>query len=1464
MEVVDLCFLFKDKGIENIICEHVKQRDDVSLKSTAFNKADFSNLHNNSLLICNQASLQLLFDYPALQNHYIIYIDKIQDELEKEFINSSGNVFELYQDLFEGNSGSSKRLNEIIDLYLFKKSTKYAQSLTHLHDKSKILYYVTTDQHGSYSDYNKHFKDTFLIKFKDVVGTNSLAHIHPEDHQKTIDTVAKCFKNLGTGFRVDLRKPIQSNKIKYTSWEFTALLNEFNEPYIQCIGHDITPAKYNETQALQDKHQLEVLDSRVQSLLNGLQSHNIVSFTDHKGIIKDVNDNFCEISGYSRKELEGTDHSIVNSGYHPKSFFKKLWFEISQGRTWSGNIRNKRKDGTFYWVKTTITPRFKGADIDGYLSVRTDITALIAERQLDFNNIAQNELHNSSLPRLLFSANHELIDGNELGIKYYNEQKVEFHRLNPFPTKGNEPVLVTEINSNNHLIIEQYRKNLFLCTVLQGLFKKGLKELSDLRASQKLLIDSLDVLEFSINKNNSEVSANNLPYWMKGANENEHFNIFMVAEKVDKFDNFISHYKSFVNSNEHTSFYVDNGELSFSVSLWHKDDNTATGLIKNITKERNQFLISNESEDLLQHLEQAILSLSNPVSEQNLYDLICKDSDQLFSADALVYIYQKENDSTYKIVSDNSEHIVDVYFDTIKRTVEKNNNVLFYGNLLQETIQDKNYITTTENSSFSKQNINFQNNHYINYLTLDYVDEMLAEIVVITPFALNKEEKLKREVLRQILSLKASKNRRKDEISLERANYENAIILNSLGLWTYFFGENKLVVNEGWKIASGYFSNSPSALSLEDFLDCIHPEDRERVKFIFTKPIKNSVKEIELRYKTAKGTYEYVSDKLSLRNDKSGLILSGTRKNINAQRNRENDLKLLETVITNTNDAVLITDADLKAPGPRILYVNEAFERVSGYRSSELIGLNPRILQGAETDKTALTKIRTNLSKKKPVEVDLINYTKTGKPYWINVNIAPAINEQGEVTNYIAIERDITDQKAQEKELKEALLRFDLASRAAKVGVWDYDISNNNLLWDETMYELYGLHRENFTSDYEAWLRSLHPDDLEAGKEEVRICIETGKDFDISFRVITEKGEIRHIASQAHTVKDKNGRGVRMVGVNWDVTEAVKRQELVKATLAERDNLLNSVSEGYVLLDDDRKIIFSNEYARSILSMSDHDELIFDDVLSPDQKEDFLQSYNDTKNHKSPSQNVLKSTRHNAYFEIKTFEVDNSGNIAVLIKDITVIYEHTQELEKLKNNTNALINATSDAMWSIDTDFKLLTFNTAFAALMNKLTGEKLFTSKSVKTVYLNSNTYYDFVPDYEQAMKSGRFSKEIEIKLGKHTKSFILSLFPIYENNKKITGLACYLRDDTQTKRQMRKIQNQNKAFENISWLQSHSTRKPLANILGLIDLMSMESKKLDKDTQMRMSLLKNAAAELDKVVAKITKTAEVNDVDV
>ncbi len=144
---------------------------------------------------------------------------------------------------------------------------------------------------------------------------------------------------------------------------------------------------------------------------------------------------------------------------------------------------------------------------------------------------------------------------------------------------------------------------------------------------------------------------------------------------------------------------------------------------------------------------------------------------------------------------------------------------------------------------------------------------------------------------------------------------------------------------------------------------------------------------------------------------------------------------------------------------------------------------------------------------------------------------------------------EVETRKARERELEasEARLRtsenrVQLAVKVARLGVWDWDVEQNQMLWDDSMYTLYGLRKEEFSAAYEAWLKCLLPEDVERATSDVEAALRGERDFKSEFRVRWADGSLHYIKGLGHTVRDATGRPLRMVGINWDVTEQLETE----------------------------------------------------------------------------------------------------------------------------------------------------------------------------------------------------------------------------------------------------------------------------------------------------------------------------------
>lgn len=167
-----------------------------------------------------------------------------------------------------------------------------------------------------------------------------------------------------------------------------------------------------------------------------------------------------------------------------------------------------------------------------------------------------------------------------------------------------------------------------------------------------------------------------------------------------------------------------------------------------------------------------------------------------------------------------------------------------------------------------------------------------------------------------------------------------------------------------------------------------------------------------------------------------------TNLDISEKKSEESQLKLLESVITNANDAVLITEAEpLSDEGPKIIYVNNAFTRMTGYTKEEVIGKTPRILQGELSDYKELKKLSEALHQWKSYEVETINYRKDGEPFWVNFSVVPIADDNGWYTHWISIQRETTDRRQKEEERQ--LLIDELGSSVNELKQFTYITSHN-------------------------------------------------------------------------------------------------------------------------------------------------------------------------------------------------------------------------------------------------------------------------------------------------------------------------------------------------------------------------------------------------------------------------------------
>ena len=170
----------------------------------------------------------------------------------------------------------------------------------------------------------------------------------------------------------------------------------------------------------------------------------------------------------------------------------------------------------------------------------------------------------------------------------------------------------------------------------------------------------------------------------------------------------------------------------------------------------------------------------------------------------------------------------------------------------------------------------------------------------------------------------------------------------------------------------------------------------------------------------------------------------------------EKHLNLLEAAIRNDYDSILITELELEKPGPRIVYVNDGFTKMTGYTKEEVIGKTPRILQGPKTDRAVLDKLKERLKEGKSFFGQTVNYRKDGSEFVNQWDIHPLTDEEGNVTHWVSYQHDITERKKAEQVLVDTQMEFDQLREASRQTVVDIDLQGNIAMANKSFRELVG------------------------------------------------------------------------------------------------------------------------------------------------------------------------------------------------------------------------------------------------------------------------------------------------------------------------------------------------------------------------------------------------------------------------
>lgn len=350
------------------------------------------------------------------------------------------------------------------------------------------------------------------------------------------------------------------------------------------------------------------------------------------------------------------------------------------------------------------------------------------------------------------------------------------------------------------------------------------------------------------------------------------------------------------------------------------------------------------------------------------------------------------------------------------------------------------YMLTALFAAIIFHKISLQHSSISNYPLYSFLKDITLVLFtgIVYRYILSKNENQNKAVLEKLLKTN-------NEIKESNEKYDIVAKATSDTIWDWKIQEDKLFWNKGIKAIFGY-NEEEVGDSSKWWFDNIHPEDSIKMSIKLYSFIEQKTEnwQDEYRFKCANNSYKYVLDRGFLLKDKNGKAtrMIGAIQDITKQKEEELRLKLLETVIVQTKDSIIITEADFNEHRlPKIVYVNPAFSVMTGYESSEIIGKSPDILKGPNSDINGVKKIVHAIKNRQESLIEMISYKKNKEEFWLRFSMIPIYNSDNELSHWVSIQRDVSDEKKQEKE-KEQLIR-ELTKNNKDLKEFSYITSHN-------------------------------------------------------------------------------------------------------------------------------------------------------------------------------------------------------------------------------------------------------------------------------------------------------------------------------------------------------------------------------------------------------------------------------------
>lgn len=503
--------------------------------------------------------------------------------------------------------------------------------------------------------------------------------------------------------------------------------------------------------------------------------------------------------------------------------------------------------------------------------------------------------------------------------------------------------------------------------------------------------------------------------------------------------------------------------------------------------------------------------------------------------------------------------------------------------------------------------------------------------------------------------------------------------------------------------------------------------------------------------------------------------------------------------------------------------------------------------------------------------------TPSGALKYVEENWKTIFDSKGVPKSTFGTCQDVTERKKVEQEListrtqaQENEFRLKLATQTARLGVWDWDIRENKLNWDDTMFAIFGLENSIDSNRFETWVNSLHPDDRKNAIEEVNAAIRGDINFDTSFRIIKPNNTIAHIKADGLVLCDMVGNSARMIGINRDITEQKQAEAGLKTSRNRLIKILQNSPIASCLAKLDHSVMFYNNQFTNLFGYTIEDIPNIEHwwlLAYPDKsyrevvKREWFARIEDAQT--TQSQFVTMDTKvrckDGSDRFIEFYYANIEDEYLVNFNDITARVKYEEQLAL----SSLIIDSIDDAIISKSINGKVTSWNRAAEKLLgyeaHEIIGKTTDHLKPSKVLEEEKKAIFakvkmgESVYHYETKRKR-KDGEEIDVSL---------TISSIFDMNGKVTGVSKILRDITYKKRMeeerektINNLLQRNRDLEQFSYIISHNLRGPVATILGLTNLMNnaklsaMEKKKVLDGVRTSVNNLDEAIKDLNIIL--------------